>query len=105
MPKITFITPSGDAVEVSGDYETLMEAAVDHGVEGIEAQCGGVCSCATCHVRIKPDWIERAGLPEDIEQDMLELYYGSGPGSRLSCQVNLSPELDGIVVEVVPLEP
>ena len=80
-----------------------MEAATDHGVDGIDADCGGVGSCATCHVRVKPEWMDKVGPPEEFEQDILDLEDNANECSRLSCQIDITDELDGLVVEVVKL--
>ncbi len=101
MPKITYITPDGEEVVVENASGDLMSAAVESGVEGIAGDCGGVCSCGTCHVHIDPAWLERVGTATDVEQDMLELEEGFAEASRLGCQVELTPELDGLVVRVV----
>ena len=101
MPKITYVTPSGDEVVVNSDEPNLMQAAVTNQVEGVLGDCGGVASCATCHVLIDPEWMEKVGPATDIEQGMLELEDGATENSRLGCQVKLTPELDGLVVRVV----
>jgi ferredoxin, 2Fe-2S len=100
MAAITFITADGEKVVVSATTGTLMEAAVGHDVPGIEGNCGGVCSCATCHVRIAPEWTGRVGPPDDTEREMLDFVDDAGPGSRLSCQIELTEALDGLVVHV-----
>ena len=104
MAKVTYITPTGEKVVVEKAMGTLMEAAVEHDVEGIEGACGGVCSCGTCHVVLPEEWMERLGQPEGAEKDLLELEENAGPRSRLSCQMEASDELDGIEVQVAPLE-
>lgn len=101
MPKVTYITPSGDKLVVDSEEPNLMRAAVENGVEGILGDCGGVASCATCHVHIDPDWIDKVGPATEIEQGMLELEDDVNENSRLGCQVKLTPELDGLVVRVV----
>ncbi|KAA1261110.1 Putidaredoxin [Rubripirellula obstinata] len=101
MPKVTYVTPSGDEVVVNSDEPNLMQAAVTNQVEGILGDCGGVASCATCHVHIDPQWIDKVGPATDIEQGMLELEDNATDNSRLGCQVKLTPELDGLVVRVV----
>ncbi|QDT68505.1 Putidaredoxin [Planctomycetes bacterium MalM25] len=101
MPKVTYITPSGEEKVVADAQGNLMTAAVANQVEGIDGDCGGVCSCATCHVHIDPEWAERVGSATDIETGMLELEDSAGENSRLGCQVELTPELDGLVVRVV----
>ena len=81
--------------------QSLMKSAVDANVSGIEADCGGVLTCATCHVMIDSPWAERLSRPIADETDMLDFAASPvEPGSRLSCQVRLVPELDGLVVRL-----
>lgn len=101
MPKVTYITPDDETVVVDNAEGTLMTAAVANQVEGIDGDCGGVCSCATCHVHIDPDWTEKVGPASESEEGMLELEDEANERSRLGCQVKLTPELDGLVVRVV----
>ena len=100
MAKITFITTTGQHVVAEADEGTLMEVAVDHGVVGIDADCGGMCSCATCHVHVDPEWIGTTGPAEDDEKELLGFEASANDHSRLSCQVQVSEELDGIVLRV-----
>ena len=100
MSKVTFIAPDGEAVTFSEAQGSLMEIATDHSVEGIEGSCGGVCSCATCHVWVAPAWAERVGPPNETEREVLEFEPNSNERSRLCCQIEMTPELDGIEVEV-----
>lgn len=79
---------------------TVMEGAVKNGINGIVAQCGGACSCATCHVYVDEAWIETAGAPAGIEVDMLDCAWERRANSRLSCQLVLSEKLDGLVVRL-----
>jgi ferredoxin, 2Fe-2S len=80
---------------------SLMEAATRHGVPGIIGECGGSMSCATCHVVVDPAWTERAGAPSAFEEDMLDITEAERqPTSRLSCQIRMRGEVDGIVVQV-----
>lgn len=101
MPKVTYITPSGETVVVPDAQDNLMEAAVEAGVEGIQGDCGGVGSCATCHVRIDPAWIDVVGRATDVEEEALEFEDSFGPDSRLGCQVELTDAHEGLVVHVV----
>ena len=101
MARITFVTPDGANLPVDATDGTLMTAAVAHNVPGIEGACGGVCSCATCHVHVDPAWVDRVGPPNDTEAAMLELDDHVTPASRLGCQVPVRPDLDGLVVTVV----
>lgn len=79
---------------------TLMENAVRNSVPGIEAECGGACACATCHVYVDPQWRELVGPPNDIEREMLDFAYDLQDGSRLSCQIRLIEALDGLSVTI-----
>lgn len=79
---------------------TVMEAAVKNAVPGIEAECGGACSCATCHVYVDDEWREKTGQPDEMEEDMLDFAFDVRDSSRLSCQIKVSDELDGLVVHV-----
>ena len=74
-----------------------METAINQGVPGIEAECGGACACSTCHVYIDEAWKEKVGEPSPMEEDMLDFAYGVQPNSRLSCQIKVSEELDGLI--------
>jgi 2Fe-2S ferredoxin len=101
MAKITFIEPSGNAQTVEAEPGmTLMEAAVRNMVPGIDADCGGACACATCHVYVDPDWFDRVGERNDIEQDMLDFAFDVRENSRLSCQIKITEDMDGLVVRV-----
>lgn len=103
--KVTFTEQSGgtrvlDAVE---EGLSLMEAARQNGVEGIMGDCGGACSCATCHVYVAEDWLERVGAPDEIEADMLDMVADTAqPNSRLCCQIRMREELDGLELTVAP---
>ncbi|MEN1677954.1 MAG: 2Fe-2S iron-sulfur cluster-binding protein [Planctomycetota bacterium] len=101
MPQVTYITPDGEQVTVEARRGDLMTLAVKHGVAGIEGNCGGVCACGTCHVQVDESWFEKAGPASDDELGVLEFEDSAGPTSRLSCQIKLTAELDGIVVRVV----
>ncbi|HEY2136218.1 MAG TPA: 2Fe-2S iron-sulfur cluster-binding protein [Xanthobacteraceae bacterium] len=101
MPKITFIDASGVSHAVEAEVgSTVMETAIRNGVPGIEAECGGACACATCHVYIGDAWRESVGGPSPMEEDMLDFGYDVRPNSRLSCQIKVSDALDGLVVTV-----
>ena len=101
MPTVTFITEAGESVEVQAEPgQTLMEAALGADVEGILAECGGGCSCATCHIILDDRWFEKLGGPNPLESGMLEFSEHSGDRSRLSCQIDVSDALDGMVVLV-----
>lgn len=100
MAKITFITQENETITVEGNSGSLMELAVNNNVRGIDGDCGGVCSCATCHVHVSPEHMETVGSPSEIENDMLELDDNVSEYSRLSCQIQLSEALDGLVLKV-----
>ncbi len=101
MPKITYVAHDGTKFEVDAENgSTVMENAIKNAVPGIEAECGGACACATCHVYVDEAWAEKAGGPEAMEEDMLDFAYDVQPTSRLSCQIKVSDELDGLVVKV-----
>ena len=99
MPKITYIDPSGASHAVDAEVgATVMETAIRNGVPGIEAECGGACACATCHVYVAETWREIVGGPSPMEEDMLDFGYDVRPNSRLSCQIKVTAELDGLLV-------
>ena len=99
MPKITFIDHQGTARTVDGDIgSTVMETAIKNNVPGIEAECGGACACATCHVHIDKDWEAVVGKPTPMEEDMLDFGFDVRSNSRLSCQIKIVEALDGLVV-------
>ncbi|MBL4606551.1 MAG: 2Fe-2S iron-sulfur cluster binding domain-containing protein [Pseudomonadales bacterium] len=101
MTKITFIQHDGE--EQTLDVEkglSVMNAATDHLIPGIDGDCGGECNCATCHVYIDDAWIEKVGQPHDAEEAIMSLNPERQKNSRLSCQVKLTEELDGIVVHM-----
>jgi 2Fe-2S ferredoxin len=99
MAKITFIEHTGAQHTVEAEPgQTVMEAALRNAVPGIDAECGGACSCATCHVYVDDAWAEAVGGPEPMEEDMLDFAYDVRPTSRLSCQIKITPALDGLVV-------
>jgi ferredoxin, 2Fe-2S len=101
MPKVTFITHDGNAHELAAENgATLMETAIRNMIQGIEAECGGACACATCHVYVDEAWTEIVGEPGPMEEDMLDFAYDVRPSSRLSCQVKIADKLDGLVVRV-----
>ncbi len=101
MARITYVTPDGEAVVVEASGGNLMTAAVQNQVKGIDGECGGVCACATCHVHVDPEWVDRVGPPGNAEAAMLELDDHVTAASRLGCQVRIRPELDGLKVRVV----
>ncbi len=101
MAKITFIQHNGTSQTVDANPGmSVMEAAVKNAVGGIDADCGGACACATCHVYVEPDWVEKAGKRSDMEADMLDFAYEVRENSRLSCQIKVTEGLDGLTVKV-----
>ena len=99
MAKITYIDHEGESRAVDAeDGSTVMENAIKHGIPGIEAECGGACACATCHVYVDEGWSEKVGPPSPMEEDMLDFGFDVKSNSRLSCQIKVSSELDGLVV-------
>lgn len=100
MAKITFITSSEETITLEADSGSVMELAVANGIQGIDGDCGGVCSCATCHVHVDPAHVAKTGEASEIEQDMLELDDDADEFSRLSCQIEVTDELDGVVLRV-----
>ena len=101
MAKITYIENSGKShvVEVDNGL-TVMEGAVQNNIPGIDADCGGGMACATCHVYIKEDWLDKLPTKEDGEEDMLDMAHEPKQNSRLSCQLIVSDELDGLEVTI-----
>ena len=99
MPKITFIESTGTERTIDAEVgSTVMEAAIKNGVPGIEAECGGACACATCHVYVDEPWFAKVGEPSPMEADMLDFGYDVRPNSRLSCQIKVAEDLDGLMV-------
>ena len=99
MTRITFIEAPGKSRTVDAeDGSTVMETALRNGVPGIEAECGGACACATCHVYVADAWIEKLPKAEQMEEDMLDFAFDVRPGSRLSCQIKVSAAMDGLTV-------
>jgi len=99
MPKITFIDSAGTAREVDAHVgDSVMETAINQDVPGIDADCGGACACATCHVYIADEWTDTVGKAEDLEADMLSIAEDVRDTSRLSCQIAITDDLDGLIV-------
>ena len=101
MAKITYVTH--DQKNYTIDVEnglTVMEGAVQNDIPGIDADCGGGMACATCHVYVKEDWFDKLPKKEDGEEDMLDMAFEPKSNSRLSCQIIVSDELDGLVVNI-----
>jgi 2Fe-2S ferredoxin len=101
MPSLTFILADGATRSVDAPAgSTAMEAAVRNAIPGIDAECGGACACATCHVYVDEAWVEKAGAPEAMEEDMLDFASGVQPNSRLSCQIRITDALDGLTLRI-----
>ena len=99
MPKITYIDSTGNqkTIDVANGL-SVMEGAIQNNVPGIDADCGGGMACATCHVYVKEEWFNKLPKAEDAEQDMIDMAFEPKKNSRLSCQLIVSDELDGLVV-------
>ena len=103
MIRITYNDSEGNSRTVEAQQgSTVMETALREGIPGIEAECGGACACATCHVYVAPEWTEIVGKPEQMEEDMLDFAFEVRPTSRLSCQIKVTQALDGLVVTTPP---
>ncbi|MDL2405668.1 2Fe-2S iron-sulfur cluster-binding protein [Rhizobium calliandrae] len=101
MTKVTIVAFDGTRFDLDADDgSTVMENAVRNSVPGIEAECGGACACATCHVYVDEEWADKVGGPEPMEEDMLDFAFDVRPTSRLSCQIKVTKALDGLVVHV-----
>ena len=101
MPLIKFISHDGVEQDVHvASGTSVMHAAVDNGVSGILADCGGACSCATCHCYVDEAWQEKAGQADEVEAQMLDFVMDPQENSRLSCQIVVSDDLDGIVIRL-----
>ena len=99
MPKITYIDSSGNHKTIDVDKGlSVMEGAIQNNIPGIDADCGGGMACATCHVYVKEEWLNKLNKIEDSEQDMLDMAFEPKKNSRLSCQLIVTDELDGLVV-------
>ena len=101
MPKVTYIENSENShtIEIANGL-SVMEGAVQNDIPGIDADCGGGMACATCHVYINEEWLDKLPKKEDGEEDMLDMAYEPNKFSRLSCQIIVSNELDGLVVSI-----
>ena len=101
MTKINYITHNNEThtIEVQNGL-TVMEGAVQNDIPGIDADCGGGMACATCHVYVKEEWFNKLPTKEDGEEDMLDMAFEPNKNSRLSCQLTVSDELDGLIVNI-----
>jgi len=101
MPKITYIEHSGKSHTIEVPKElSVMEGALQNNISGIDADCGGACACATCHVYVDEKWFDKLQKKEDAEQDMLDMAFEPKKFSRLACQITATDELDGLVVKM-----
>ena len=101
MAKITFVEHDGTEHALEGeDGMTVMELAIKNSVPGIDADCGGACACATCHVYVREDWTEKVGKAVEMEEDMLDFAFEVRDNSRLSCQIKLTDAIDGLTVDL-----
>ncbi|MDC0533637.1 2Fe-2S iron-sulfur cluster-binding protein [Candidatus Pelagibacter sp.] len=101
MAKITYITDDNKNHTIDVDNGlTVMEGAVQNDISGIDADCGGGMACATCHVYVKEEWLDKLPKKEDGEEDMLDMAFEPKQNSRLSCQLTVSDDLDGLVVNI-----
>lgn len=99
MTKITYISFDGtEHVVEARDGQSVMDAAIRNDVPGIDAECGGACACATCHVYVNADWMDKVGAASDMEKDMLIFAQDVADNSRLCCQIKVGPELNGLIV-------
>ena len=101
MAKITYIEHGGaeHTIDVKAGL-SVMEGAVKNNIPGIDADCGGACACATCHVYVDEAWREKTGTPTAMEESMLDFAEGVEPNSRLSCQIKVTDGLDGLIVRM-----
>ena len=101
MPKITYVENDGKSHTVEVDNGlTVMEGAVQNNIPGIDADCGGSMACATCHVYVKEEWFNKLPKKEDGEEDMLDMAFEPKKNSRLSCQLTVTDQLEGLVVNL-----
>jgi 2Fe-2S ferredoxin len=101
MPQVTYIEHNGTEHRIGLEPgKSVMQGAIDNGIPGIDADCGGECACATCHVFVEGDWLAKCGTPGEQEASMLSFAATAQPNSRLSCQITMSPELDGLTVRM-----
>ncbi len=101
MPKIIYVTNDGTRheVEVENGY-SIMEGAINNDIDGIVAECGGACACATCHAYVDPAWVDKIPAMDDMEDSMLDAAYERKDNSRLTCQIEVNDSLDGMVIHV-----
>ena len=101
MPKITYVEHNGKSHTINvANGLSVMEGAIENNISGIDADCGGSMACATCHVYVKEEWFDKLVKKEDGEEDMLDMAFAPNKFSRLSCQLTVSEELEGLVVKL-----
>ena len=101
MGQVTYIDRNGEQHQVNLENgQSSLQGALDNLIEGILGECGGCCSCATCHCYVDDAWLEKVGAPDDMEKDMLDSVVDPQSSSRLSCQIQMSDDLDGLVVRL-----
>jgi len=101
MPKITYIEHNGESHEIEvANGLSVMEGAVQNNISGIDADCGGSCACATCHVYVDEKWLDKLPKKESAEEDMLDMAYEPKKNSRLTCQITVTDDLNGLVVKM-----
>ena len=101
MPKVTYIEHNGKSHEIEvAKGLTVMEGAVQNNIPGIDADCGGSCACATCHVYVDEKWFNKLSKKESAEEDMLDMASEPNQFSRLTCQISVTDDLDGLVVKM-----
>lgn len=101
MPRLVFVQPDGTEHSVEADIGlSVMEVAVKHGIHGVIGECGGTCCCSTCHCYVTPEWAPRLPPKSDDEADLLDFAWEPRETSRLTCQITITDEVDGMVLEV-----
>jgi 2Fe-2S ferredoxin len=101
MARVTYIEQNGTehSVELNKGI-SLMEGAVGNMIPGIDGDCGGLCACATCHIYVEADWVDKCGTPEELESNILDFAFDVEANSRLACQIKVDESLDGLVVRM-----
>jgi len=101
MARVTYIEQNGTehCVELNNGI-SLMEGAVGNMIPGIDGDCGGLCACATCHIYVEADWLDRCGTPEELETNILDFAFDVDANSRLACQIKVDDSLDGLIVRM-----